>query len=88
MKTIHFNTRRLYSAKGQRISATRHDDGTVTFYDHDRMIDGESRFPSETEELLTDRNVMSFYGAGAWKSTDRSRQDGMCLGGVNTKYPE
>ena len=36
-KTIQFNTKRLYTASGQRIIATLHDDNVVTFHDVDRM---------------------------------------------------
>ena len=47
MNTIRFNTGRKYTAAGQRIVATYRphneaddESGTVTFFDHDRMVDG------------------------------------------------
>ena len=43
-KTIQFNTKRLYTASGQRIIATLHDDNVVTFHDVDRMVSGEYAF--------------------------------------------
>lgn len=85
-KTIHFNTGRKYTAMGQRISATLHDDGIVTFYDHDRMIDGE--YTPRINNRIDDSMVMGKYDRLEYKSTTRSREDGMYLGGCNTKYPE
>jgi hypothetical protein len=89
MQTIHFNTRRAYTSKGQRITATWHDDGVVTFYDHDRMIDGE--FPRKrllpTQELTSDF-VMRVYDANQFTGTLRSRQDGMMRNGCNATFVE
>jgi hypothetical protein len=38
MKTLAFNTGRGYSDKGQRIAATKLDDGRVAFVDIDRRL--------------------------------------------------
>jgi len=84
--TIHFNTGRLYTRGGQQITATRHDDGVVTFMDHSRMIDGEFMFPMDRASLLTGDNVLRSYDNGAWKSTARSRTDGMQMDGCNAEY--
>lgn len=35
---IRFNTGRMYTSAGQRITARLMEDGTVEFADHDRMI--------------------------------------------------
>lgn len=81
-KTIRFNTGRQYTTHGQRITATLHDDGIVTFYDHDRMIDGqyETLFPDDFNE----RQVMTVYDAGTYTTSARSWADGMQVGGCNT----
>jgi len=84
-KTIHFNTGRLYTAAGQRITATLHDDEITTFYDHDRIIDGEL---NSVGSLLFDFEVMDWYDRGFWRSTQRSREDGLYVGGCNSKYEE
>jgi len=39
-KNVCWNTGRLYSAEGQRITARQNDDGTIVFRDHDRMVEG------------------------------------------------
>lgn len=84
MKTICFNTGRPYSDQGQRITATLHDDGVVTFYDHDRMVDGEftlrQYLPFDKEE------VMNMYDHYQTRNTTRSFQDGLIHGGCNTEY--
>jgi hypothetical protein len=38
METISFNTGRRYTAEGQFIVATLHDDKVVTFFDHSRGV--------------------------------------------------
>lgn len=82
MKTITFNTGRKYTAHGQRIVATLHDDGVVTFFDHDRNVDGE--FPLSQWQELTQQLVMDWYDHGRAPNTRRSWADGMMRGGVNT----
>jgi hypothetical protein len=82
MKTIAFNTGRKYTAEGQFIKATLHDDGVVTFFDHSRGIDGEfklcgSRFDQQI--------VMDAYDHNIAKNTSRSWADGMLRGGCNTR---
>lgn len=86
MKTIHFNTGRSYTANGQRITATRHDDDVITFYDHSRGIDGEIILGQHCSFNQTE--VMHWYDSGMYQSTMRSFTDGMSIGGVNTKYEE
>lgn len=86
-KTISFNTGRKYSASGQQITATLHDDGVVTFMDHTRHIDGEFTVPQGICALI--RNVvMDHYDTGRYSSTKRSRDDGMMSGGCNTQREE
>jgi hypothetical protein len=88
-KTIHFNTGRLYSSGGQKITATLHDDGVVTFFDHTRLVDKEfsmSRFPHATD--IDPAIVMAAYDAGEAKSSQRSFEDGMMTGGCNTRFQE
>lgn len=84
MKTIHFNTGRKYTANGQRITATLHDDGVVTFWDHDRMVHGEisCRDPAN----FTQAKVMNDYDHNLHANTTRAWQDGMQRGGVNSVY--
>ncbi len=83
-KTIHFNTGRKYTAAGQRITATLHDDGVVTFFDHDRGIDGHFRpFPPRE---LSQQMVMEVYDHNRYLSGRRSWQDGMQRGACNSKY--
>ena len=93
MHTIRFNTGRKYTAAGQRIVATYRphneaDDqgGTVTFFDHDRMVDGE--FEIASEMLFTQRVIMDAYDRYLAPATTRSRQDGMMRGGCNTDLGE
>jgi hypothetical protein len=82
--TIHFNTGRKYTQHGQRITATLHSDGQVTFMDHDRMIDGE--FMLGYGEVFDQRTVMNAYDHSQHGDSKRSRADGMMRGGCNTKY--
>ncbi|RWJ03484.1 hypothetical protein [Mesorhizobium sp.] len=85
-KTIHFNTGRAYTANGQRITATLHDDGVVTFWDHDRMVHGEYHMGLYDEDWLTKVDVMGIYDAGKHTNSTRSWQDGMLRGGCNAKW--
>jgi hypothetical protein len=89
MNTIRFNTGRKYTAAGQRIVATyrphneaEDEGGTVTFFDHDRMVDGE--FDISSEMLFNQRTVMDAYDLYNAPSTKRSWQDGLQRGGCNT----
>lgn len=82
MKTIHWNTGRRYTATGQRMTATLHADGVVTFWDHDRMIHGE--LPQGTP--LTVNAVMDAYDHNRHASTSRAHADGMYRGGANAEY--
>lgn len=84
MKTIEFNTGRKYTAEGQVVRATLHDDGVITFMDHSRMIDGEFG-PITPAQELTDRLVMAMYDNGTYRATARSSADGMRKGGCNTR---
>lgn len=81
--TIQFNTRRLYAAEGQVITATLHDDGVVTFMDHSRMIDGE--FLLGEHGVLDQRTVMRHYDSRDYGTSPRSRADGMMRGGCNLR---
>jgi hypothetical protein len=90
MNTIRFNTGRKYTAAGQRIVATyrphneaEDEGGTVTFFDHDRMVHGEFDIP--TEMLFTPREIMDAYDHGRANNTPRAWADGMQRGGCNTK---
>ena len=87
MKTIQFNTGRRYTVHGQRIVATRHDDGVVTFHDIDRMITGQFRV-AVTEAEFTRANVLSEYDRSLYDNTTRAWSDGMARGGVNSKWKE
>lgn len=80
MKTIHFNTGRLYTVDGQRITATLHDDGVVTFMDHSRGIDGEFQILNLPFNRDT---VMSVYDHNLLGRSQRSWADGMLRDGCN-----
>jgi hypothetical protein len=80
-KTIMFNTGRKYSQFGQRITATLHDDGVVTFFDHDRQIDGWFKLGRYCSFNQTE--VMHWYDAGKTDGNPRSWADGMLRGGCN-----
>lgn len=82
-KTITFNTGRKYTAAGQPITATLHPDGTVTFFDHGRMIDGE--ITTLTAEEFSARNVLREYDAGRYRGSARSWADGMTRDGCNRR---
>ena len=58
----------------------------MTFWDHDRAVDGECIFLMESDDLLNKVEVMKVYDSGAYRSTLLSFQDGMTMGGSNTKY--
>lgn len=83
MKQIKFNTGRLYTEKGQRIVATLHDDGVVTFLDHDRSVDGEFKLCGDA---FTQSNVMHAYDHNISKNTRRSYQDAFYEDSVNGKW--
>jgi hypothetical protein len=85
-KTIHFNTGRKYTAHGQRITATLHDDGVVTFFDHDRMVDGQ--FEMTHFDTFGAALVQWKYDRYHAPNTKRSFEDGMQRGGCNSKYEE
>lgn len=86
MKTIHFNTGRRYTAYGQRITATLHDDGIVTYYDHDRMVHGSFVMPQHCR--LDQTEVMHWYDSGITGGPigNRAWEDAMHRGGCNSKY--
>lgn len=86
MKTISFNTGRKYSAEGQRIVATLHDDGVVTFFDHDRYVDGQFKLGEHCS--FNETEVMHWYDSGFAKGTQRSWQDGMMSDGCNALKTE
>ena len=83
MKTIQFNTGRLYTKEGQVIVATLHDDGVVTFMDHSRGVDGQ--FTLGLHCSFNEIEVMHWYDSGTARSTRRSWADGMLRGGCNTR---
>lgn len=65
---IAFNTGRAYSAAGQRIAATKLDDGRVLFVDHDRALEYVTSEPCVLAEYAImgayDHNdVVSVYSA-------------------------
>ena len=80
-KTLRFNTGRLYTANGQRIVATLHDDGVVTFHDHDRMITGEIDGCG-----FAQTEIMRAYDSGQYLASGRAWSDGMMAGGCNAKW--
>lgn len=97
-RTIQFNTGRKYTAEGQVITATLYADGTVTFMDHSRMIDGE--FKNGGTDLLASNShagddprfaaalraeVMAAYDGSNYQGSRRSSRDGMMTGGRNTR---
>lgn len=83
MKTIEFNTGRMYTTEGQFIKATLHDDGMVTFMDHSRMVDGEFKLGKHCSFDQTE--VMHWYDSGTAGSSQRSWSDGMLRGGCNSR---
>lgn len=82
MTTIQFNTGRMYTDQGQRITATLHVDGVVTFYDHDRMIDGEFKLCGDRFNAAI---VLNAYDNNIAQGTRRSRED-MHSGGCNATF--
>jgi hypothetical protein len=84
VQKIHFNTGRRYTANGQRITATLHDDGVVTFFDHDRMVDGQFTLPQHCR--LNETEVMHWYDSYQASGTSRSWRDGLLRDGCNAKY--
>lgn len=84
MKTLHFNTGRKYQADGQRITATLHDDGVVTFMDHSRGVDGEFKLGRHCS--FNEMEIMNWYDAGAAQGSQRSWMDGMQQEGCNSVY--
>jgi hypothetical protein len=86
MTTITFNTGRKYTVHGQRITATLHDDGVVTFWDHDRHIDGEFELGDGKYYRFTQQTVLAAYDAGDYTGTTRSSRDGMGIGGCNASH--
>lgn len=68
--TVRFNTKRLYTSEGQKITAFIHDDGTVDFNDHSRMIDGRLRdkLPRIVpgDEGILARWIMDRYDTGKY----------------------
>ncbi len=85
-QTITFNTGRKYTAQGQQITATLHDDGVVTFWDHSRMVDGQFTLGPHCQ--FNQAEVMHWYDAGKAPGTVRSHADGMRRGGCNSTHPE
>lgn len=96
MKTIHFDTTRPYSPDGkhQRISATLYAPGErglpadgphlITFYDHDRRIDGEFR-TERPETAFTESGIMRRYDASDYASGEAGWHD-MRKGGNNSVW--
>ena len=83
MKTIKFNTGRKYTAEGQFIVATLHDDGVVTFMDHSRGVDGQ--FQMNNPKLFCEAVVVGAYDRGDAQGSQRSWADGMMKGGCNAR---
>lgn len=83
MQTIKFNTGRLYTAEGQFIVATLHDDGVVTFMDHSRKVSGE--FLMAEFDRFSQETVMWHYDHHKYMGSSRCWQDGMTRGGCNTR---
>lgn len=83
MKTVSFNTGRKYTARGQVITATLHNDGVITFMDHSRMISGEIAASEFHTAESVERHTMRAYDSNAYQESRRSRADGMICGGCN-----
>ena len=83
MQTIKFNTGRKYTAEGQFIVATLHDDGVVTFFDHSRGVDGQ--FVLGQHCSFNQTEVMHWYDSNMANGTSRSWADGMQRNGVNAR---
>ncbi|QIG70748.1 hypothetical protein EVB91_197 [Rhizobium phage RHph_I1_18] len=81
---IHFNTKRLYSKFGQRITATLYEDNVVTFLDHDRKIDGE--YIEYVPEHFGKQSVLEHYDGNMYKHSERSWVDRMTEIGMNVEY--
>ncbi len=73
MKTIKFNTGRMYSERGQRIAAALLDSGDIYFVDIDRHIDGTVKANGFTKDemidfgMFTQRGVMAAYDANNYR---------------------
>ncbi len=87
---VQFNTKRHYTEHGQRIIATLHPDNVVTFYDIDRMVDGQFEFDStdELQRFFKDKEsaaqiIMQRYDWHAYKRTKRSSDDAFTDDGCN-----
>lgn len=87
MKTIQFNTGRRYTGYGQRIVATLHDDGVVTFHDIDRMITGELE-KIDDPACFNQTVVMEDYDHNHYQGTSRAWADGMTPSGINSKWKD
>lgn len=72
MNRLQFNTGRKYTAQGQRIVAVLHDDGVVSFNDHDRMIWGEFKLPLHCR--LSQTEVMHWYDSGQYQMSARVKR--------------
>jgi hypothetical protein len=83
MQTIKFNTGRKYTAEGQFIVATLHDDGVVTFMDHSRGVDGQ--FTMNNPAFFSEHVIVGKYDRGEAQGTSRSWADGMMRDGVNAR---
>jgi hypothetical protein len=83
IKTIQFNTGRKYTAEGQIVTATLYADGTITFYDSSRMVDGEFKLPLHCSFNQTE--VMHHYDAGTYQRSKRSHADGLFTYSRNTR---
>ena len=86
MTTIRFNTDRKYTVHGQRIIATEHPDGVVTFHDLDRMIDGELTRRVDDRTALTASFVLSQYDQGNYTGSSRAWKDAFMRGGCNSTW--
>lgn len=83
MKQLNWNTGCGYTKFGQRITATLHSDGVVTFNDHDRGVCGEFTLG---EAEFTKSEVMHRYLHNQVRFTSRSHQDAMYEGACNAEY--
>jgi hypothetical protein len=75
-KTIQFNTKRPYNEHGQRIVATRHDSGLVTFTDHGRGIIGQFQMSDAIPaSAFSKETVMARYDRGKYEMGLESMED-------------
>ena len=82
MKTLTFNTSRLYAADGQIITAD-YDGTVVRFVDHSRMVEGEfeAKLP-ETDDWWSNP---CFFAKRVMDAYDHNGEPGRCKHWIETR---